>query len=252
MQHDRHIVSRWKQTLKSLLLSTLVCLLAPAIALADHSASTNYQVNQTFFGSGGELNACSSNYCSKQSVGEITAGNTSSSNFQAQGGFNTDRTPYIQFDVSSTSIGLGTLSPGTTKTATASFSVKAYLSHGYVVVNASDPPSNNGYIMSAPSSPVASAVGIEQFGINLVANTSPTTFGANPSYIPDSTFSFGQVAGGYSTPNLYAYNKSDTVAFSTASSSATSFTISYIFNVSNVTPGGTYTMQHVLVATGTY
>ena len=227
-------------------------LLAPAIALADHSASSNYQVNETFFGSGGELNACSSNYCSKQSVGEITAGNTSSTNFQAQGGFNTDRSPYIQFDVSNTSISLGTLAPGTTKTATASFSVKAYLSHGYVVVNASDPPSNNGYIMSAPSSPVASAVGTEQFGINLVANTSPTTFGANPSYIPDSTFSFGQVAGGYSTPNLYAYNKGDTVAFSTASSSATSYTISYIFNISNVTPGGTYTMEHVLVATGTY
>lgn len=225
--------------------------LAPSV-FADHAASTNYQVNETFFGAGGELNACSTNFCSKQSAGELTVGNTSSSNYQAQAGFNTDRQPYIEFYTPPTNIDLGTLSTGSTATTTATFSVKAYLAEGYTVVNASDPPDNNGYIMNNLTTPTAAAAGSEQFGINLVANTNPTTFGADPAYVPDATFSYGQVAAAYSSPNLYLYNKNDVVALSTQSSSDTTFTISYIFNISNVTPGGSYTMHHVLVATGTY
>jgi hypothetical protein len=247
----------WKQTAKYVVygVASLICVVAvglPLSAQADHAASTNYQVNETFFGSGGELSACSTTYCSKQSAGELTVGNTSSTNYQAQGGFNTDRQPYIEFSTTPTSIDLGTLDTATTATTTAQFTVKAYLSNGYTVVNASDPPSNNGYVMQNLITPTASSAGSEQFGINLVANTVPTTFGANPSYIPDSTFSHGQVAAAYSTPNLYLYNKSDVVALSTMSTSDTTFTISYIFNISHVTPGGSYVMHHVLVATASY
>ena len=64
--------------------------------------------------------------------------------------------------------------------------------------------------------------------------------------------SFGQVAANYDTPNVFMYAKGDEIAYSNASSSDTTFTISYMFNISNVTPGGTYTMNHVLVATATY
>lgn len=230
-----------------------MALLIPAVAFAGgQSSSTHYQVNEVFFGSGGALNNCSSNYCAKESLGETAVGNTSSANYQAQGGFNTDRYPYIEINVNNTSIDLGVLRPNSTKTATASFSVKAYLAHGYEVINASDPPTNDAYTMQTPSTPTASAVGTEQFGINLVANTSPATFGANPVYVPDATFSFGQVASNYNTTNVYMYAKGDEIAYSNASSSYTTFTISYIFNISNVTPGGIYTMNHVLVATGTY
>ncbi len=249
----------WKQITKYVLYGVVGLLVVPAIwlptvALADHAASSNYQVNETFFGSGGELNACSTSYCSKQSAGELTVGNTGSANYQAQAGFNTDRTPYIEFNVAPTNTDLGTLVPTATATTTASFSVKAYLSHGYTVVNASDPPSSDaaGYTMSASTTPTASAIGTEQFGINLVANTSPTTFGADPVFVPDATFSFGQVAAAYSSPGLFLYNKGDVVALSTASSSFTTYTVSYIFNISHVTPAGAYVMHHVLVATATY
>jgi hypothetical protein len=234
-------------------LVSLVSLLAiPVVALAAQSQSTNYQVNEVFFGAGGELNACSSNYCSKQSAGETAVGNSKSANFQANAGFNTDRTPYIEFTVSNTAINLGTMTATATRTANASFSVKAYLSHGYTVINASDPPTNNSYSMQALAIPTASSTGSEQFGMNLVANTLPSTFGADPQYVPDNTFSFGQVAADYSQPNMYKYLKGDTVALSTASSSATTYTISYIFNISPITPGGSYAMNHVLVATATY
>jgi hypothetical protein len=250
----------WKQTtlrqlyiVKILAFATMLVFLNPGIIMAAQSQSSNYQVNEVFFGSGGELNACSSSYCSKQAAGESVVGNTASSNYQAQGGFNTDRQPYLQFTVSNTNIDLGSLSAIGTKTATANFSIKAYLAHGYTVVNASDPPSNNGYTMQSISSvPSASSAGTEQFGINLVSNTSPISFGADRSYTPDSTFSNGLVAPDYSNHNLFVYRKNDTIAYSNASSSSTNYTISYIFNISSVTPGGTYELHHVLVATATY
>jgi len=243
----------WKQILKSTTAVVLAVLCTPAIAFASQTSSSHYQINEVFFGSGGELNSCSTNYCSKQSAGETAVGKTcSSGTLCAQAGFNTDRYPYIEMTVSNTSIDLGTATATTTKTATASFSVKAYLAEGYDVVTASPPPTNSGYTIHTDSTPQVSSVGTEQFGINLVANTSPATFGANPVYVPDSTFSFGQVDANYSTPNQYKYQQGDRVAFSQASSSFTTYTVAYIFNVSNVTPGGLYTMQHVLVTTATY
>jgi hypothetical protein len=95
-------------------------------------------------------------------------------------------------------------------------------------------------------------VGTEQFGINLVANTNPTTFGANPVQQPDSTFSYGAAATGYNTANLFKYVKGDVVASSSKSSGTTVYTISYLYNISPVTDAGEYRFSHVLVATATF
>lgn len=232
----------------------VVCAFAP-IANAQQSSSTNYQVNEVYFGTGGELEACSTAYCSKQSAGEMGVGNTSSANYQAQGGFNTDREPYIAFLVTGGSTDLGVLSTLAPSTATATFSVKTYLSSGYVVQTVSDPPTNTlpgSPMLNALATPTASSPGTEQFGINLVANTSPVSFGANPIQVPDNTFSFGSAASGYNTQNLYKYVKGDSIAQSTKSSGETDFTISYLYNISNVTPAGEYRFDHDLVVTSTY
>jgi hypothetical protein len=242
----------WKQTIKIATVSVLVLLLPPTTVLAAQSASANYQVNEVFFGAGGDLNECSTSYCAKISAGETAVGNPSSSNYQAHAGFNTDRTPYLQFIVNGGNINIGVLSTGSATTTTATFSVKNYLSSGYSVVTVSNPPQNNSYTMHALSSPTASSAGTEQFGMNLVANTSPVTFGANPVQVPSSAFSYGAVASGYSTANLYQYNAGDTIAYSNSSSGETDYTISYIYNISNITPGGTYTFNDVLVATATF
>ncbi|HEY1063990.1 MAG TPA: hypothetical protein VGE30_01695 [Candidatus Saccharimonadales bacterium] len=208
--------------------------------------------NEVFMGSGGSLESCSGSYCAKMSLGETAVGNTSSANYQAQAGFNTDREPFLEFVVSNTNLDLGILTSTSTKTANATFSVKSYLSSGYVVKQTSPGPTNGSYALIGMSTPAASAVGTEQFGLNLRANTSPVTFGANPSQAPDTSFSHGQVASGYNTPNQYKYVQNDTIAYSDESSGQTNYTISYIFNVSNLTAGGTYTLRHVLVATATY
>src|SRR4029077_15954485 len=57
------------------------------------TCSTNFEVNEAFFGNGGDLNDCSANYCSKLAAGETGVGNITSPNYQANAGFNTDRSP---------------------------------------------------------------------------------------------------------------------------------------------------------------
>lgn len=227
---------------------------ARAVCVAgQQSCSGGYGVSETFFGNGGELNACSSSYCSKQASGELGVGNTASTNYQAQAGFNSNRNEYIEFIVNNTNINLGTLTAGSPKTGTATFSVKAYLASGYQVVTTSDAPKNGSKILNGMATAAASSPGTEQFGINLMANTSPSIAGsASPVQVPGAGYSFGAAAAGYNTTNLFKYVKGDVIASSLKSSGETDYTISYLINISNVTPGGTYTMAHVLVATATF
>lgn len=91
--------------------------------------------------------------------------------------------------------------------------------------------------------------GVEQFGINLVANTSPSSVGSNPD---NGQFGFGAVVGNYSTPNQFYYSSGDTIAQSPKSSGVTNYTITYLVNVEGLTPGGKYRSDQTLVVLGTF
>jgi hypothetical protein len=96
---------------------------------------------------------------------------------------------------------------------------------------------------------------LEQFGMNLVANTAPATQGADPSRQPvdNGTFAFGEAAPGYDTANNYQYNPGDVIARSvTRGYGETDYTISYILNVTPTTPAGLYRMEQDLVLTATF
>lgn len=232
--------------------------MASACAGEAQTCSTDYQLNESYFGSGGAIGMaiCSTSYCTKQSLGELTIGDTSSADYQAQGGFNTDRQPSLTFIVNGTNTNIGTLSTGSATTTTGTFSVESYLASGYSVVTVSTPPQNNTYTIHNLSTPTASSPGTEQFGMNLVANTTgcgaPTNFGANPNQVPSSAYSFGAAASGYNTCGLFKYNAGDTIASSSSSSGETDYTISYIYNISVLSPGGVYSFNDILVATSTF
>jgi hypothetical protein len=240
-----------KQTWKILLLLGLM-MLVPVRVLAQSSSSPNYRVDQTFFGSGGETNASSSSFKARQSAGELSIGNTKSASFQAWAGFNTTDEPYLEMNVAGGTLDLGVLVPGTAVTGSSTFYVRAWQASGYVVQTQSDPPKNGNYTLPALTTPTASNTTQEQFGINLVANTSPNTVGEIPQQSPDGTFSFGAAAGGYNTADLYKYVKGDVIAESTQSTSVTVYTISYLFNIKETTPAGEFRFVHNLVAVGTY
>lgn len=228
----------------------------PMSAAAVVSSSANYSVSQVEFGAGGIRNACSASYCADQTLGDTAAGNPSSANYQAHAGFTTTQQPFLYFVVNATSTDLGYLSTSSTATANGTFSVRTYDAGGYAVQTVSPPPtSTEGHTLAVPSSPTAPAPGTELFGMNLVANTVPTTFGANPVITADSGAAAGQVAANYDTANKFMYHQGDTIASSATPGNTTgqaNYTISYVFDISSGTPAGLYNFNDNLVATATY
>ncbi len=256
-------MKHWRHTIGVVIVCGILFAISPVSVKADTYASPNYQINQVFVGNGGSLSLSSPNYSAQASVGALGVGHSSSTNFQAQAGYDTNRSPYLELGVTNSSTSLGTLSSSTTATATAKFLVKAYLANGYVVQTNSPPPSSGSHTLQPLATATASVAGQEQFGMNLVADTNPSslsTTSSNPVQNPDNTFSFGSVnpatcasvSSGYNIPNEYKYAEGDVIAASCLSSGETDYTISYIFNVSNTTPGGHYTFNDVIVATATY
>lgn len=257
-------MQKWRKIVLIVVVGVLP-LASVSLVRATTYTSTHYQVNQILFGSGGCLSTvCSStNYKAQVAVGEVGVGNTKGNAYQAYSGFNTNDEPYLQFIITSSSTNLGNLTTSSVATATGTFSVRDYLSQGYIVETASPPPSSYTHTMTALSSATASAPGTEQFGMNLVLNTSPA-IGAIPVQNPSSIFSFGtvtagapgpngaSVTSGYSTANLFQYHSGDIIAASNQSSGETDYTISYITNISVATPAGAYTFNQVLIALPTY
>jgi hypothetical protein len=216
--------------------------------------SPNYQSNETFFGTGGDLDSSSPNYKAQSAAGGLGVGLTSSTNYKAYSGFLTPNEPFLEMSINTSLADLGVLDSTAAKTANATFTVRAYTNSGYTVVTASQPPkTSTGITLTPMASLGSSTVGTEQFGMNLVANTSPATFGANPSKQPDPSFADGQAASGYDTTNQYKYNAGDVIANTNTSGwGQTTYTISYIGNITGITRAGQYSMVHDLVVVPTY
>lgn len=214
--------------------------------------SPNYRIEEDFVGGSGTSESSSANFKSQDTFGGPAVGPSSSANFGNQSGATSTNDPTLSFSIDTTAVNLGALSTSITKTGTASFSVLNYTSHGYVVQVIGSTPNNGAHSLTGLSSASSSSIGTEQFGINLKANTSPTTFGSEASQVPDNTFSFGGAATGYNTANLFKYTSGDVIAAATKSSGKTVYTISYIANMSNNTPGGSYSSAQTLICTGTY
>lgn len=236
----------------SLLLSLIVIFAPSYVIVAQQSSSTNYSVNELIFGAGGSADPTSSNYSILATIGETAVGNLSSTNYQAFGGFQTTDVPFLELIVTASNIDLGVLSSGSTATANGYFSVRTYLASGYSVTSVGLPTSESNQTIAPMAATAASSAGTEQFGINLVENTDPASFGVDPVQVPGDTFSFGAASANYATPDVYRYNELEEIAYSNSSSGQTDFTISYIYNISSVTEAGLYTLNHSIIATSTY
>ncbi|HSH55428.1 MAG TPA: hypothetical protein VK983_01220 [Candidatus Limnocylindrales bacterium] len=217
------------------------------------SNSTNYGVSEVQFGSGGELRACSSSYCSKQSAGELTVGNTGSANYQAQAGFNTDRNVFLEVTAAGSPINLGDLDSITTAKGSTTFSVKTYLAYGYnVIIEGSGlKHAGTGQALANMTTTDISRPGTEQFGINLRQNTTPLV-GGDVTHSPDSSFGFGAAAPGYDTVDNFRFNPGETIAQSPKSSGTTNYTISAIANVDTTARAGVYKGRMVVIVVPTF
>jgi hypothetical protein len=255
-------VMRKNQKRKSLFyLFAGAILLMPSIAAAQ-SSSNSYRVEESYFGTGGNVDSSSTNYRSQQSGGVLGTGTSNSNGFDANAGFNTPSEPFLEAAVTGAAVDFGTLSSSSPSYASAqggdcncSFYVRTYLSSEYAVFTASSPPtSENGDVMDAKGTQGTPSIdsAIEEFGINLVANTSPASFGASPVNEPDNTFADGKAANGYQTPNQFKYAVNDMIARSPATSGnpgigKTDYTISYIMKSAYLTPAGLFKMDQMLI-----
>lgn len=228
-------------------LALSLCLVTTVFA--DTLQSTNYKLDESVIGVGDVNNSASQNYKAVNSTGDISIGDSASSAYQIEAGSKTNADPALTFSVDSATANFNGFSPTAAATATATFSIINYTSYGYAVQIMGSPPTLGGHMIAAMGSTGSSQTGIEQFGINLVANTLPTSFGANPSF---GQFGFGSVDANYNTPNRFRYVNGETIASAPKSSGKTTYTISYLVNVSALTPAGQYTSNQTVVVTGTY
>lgn len=248
----------WRRQIGKFTGVLVIALLAvQAPVLAQSSSSNSYRVDEYQFGTGANNDLNSANYNANASVGSLGVGRSASTNYNTEAGFITPNEPFLELFVNNSTIDLGNLDTSATGSGQGVFWVRTYLSSAYVVQTMSNPPtSEGGHILAAKSTLGAPITGTEEFGINLVENTSPA-IGANPLNVPDNTFADGTVNTGYNTPNQFKYGVGDIIAHAAATAGnqavgRTDYTISYIANVNAITPAGSYVMVHDIVVSATY
>lgn len=220
-------------------------------AYATNSSSTNYEVTDTQFGSSSASENCSAEYCAQATLGDMTTGSSSPGPSAATFSSVTSEEPLLEVIVDPGVSHLGVLSTESAATKTSIVRIRNQLSNGYVLQIMGDPPKYAGHTLHTSNQPVASAPGTELFGINVVANTTPSV-GAYPEQVPSSETSFGFAEPGYDTPNLFKYQSGAVVARSQTQSGRTDFTISMVVNISNQTPAGRFTGDYAAVVIPVY
>ena len=229
-------------------------LFTPKIS-AQTPSSTNYQVPESSFNTGSTVNAASASYNGRFSAGDLGVGFGSSTSYNAVAGFISPSEEYLELVVQSSDVNLGILTPSTTGSGAGNFFVRSYINGEYVVQTASSSLTSESNEVIDPLTPQAIPTqGQEEFGINLVENTTPL-IGLNPSPDPDTNFANGIAATGYDTADQFQYVQGDIIARSSPTGLAwgrTYFTISYIANISSVTPAGLYEKEHDIVLVSTF
>jgi len=227
----------------------LVCALFVSPVVHAELESPNYRFDESSIGSGGLVQSSSANYTATNTLGDIAIGTAASDNYQVQAGSKTSPDPTLSVAINSTVANFGNFSAASAATATASFSVSNYTSYGYAVHVIGTPLMNGGYSIPGLATETTSDPGTKQFGMNLVANTSPTSVGSNPNH---GDFGVGSAAAGYNVPNKYRFVSGETIASAPSTSGATTYTITYLANVESLVASGQYRTDQIIVVTGTY
>lgn len=211
--------------------------------------SNSYRFDESAIGSGGLVESSSTNFRATDAVGDVAVGTAASANYQVQAGSKTSPDPTLSVAINSSAANFGNFSATNAAVATASFSVSNYTSYGYVVHVIGTALKNGSYTIPGLPTETTSQTGTKQFGMNLVANTSPTSVGANPNH---GDFGVGSAAPGYDVPNKYRFVSGETIASAPSTSGATTYTITYLANVESLMASGQYKTDQIIVVTGTY
>ena len=142
---------------------------------------------------------------------------------------------------------MGTLSPTETLTAQSQMAVGTNASGGFVITAVGAPLSAGTTTIASLATPSPSEPGKNQFGINLVANSTPGI-----GLDPEGEWANATTATDYGQPNRYKFKDGDIVAFSPNVSLMKKFTVSYIVNASPALKAGVYTTTINFIASGRF
>lgn len=153
----------------------------------------------------------------------------------------------LTFTLASAIVALGVLTTSSTGTGTSSMTVGTNGSTGYSVSYSGTTLTSGSNTITAMATAAGSTMNSKQFGINLMANTTPS-IGTGVSVGGSGTASTG-----YSTANQYKFNVAgDVVAAATIPTNSNVFTTSYIANIDALTPAGAYSTVITYTATANF
>lgn len=142
---------------------------------------------------------------------------------------------------------MGQLSANNTLTAQSQMAVGTNASGGFAIIAQGRPLSAGTNVIQALRQPTESQPGVDQFGINLVANNAPM-IGKDP----EGEWKNAVTMAGYGEPNKYKFVSGDVVAYSPNVSLMKKFTVSYIVNVNPNLRAGVYSTTVNYIATGRF
>lgn len=152
----------------------------------------------------------------------------------------------LSFTLTAATAALGALTSATTGSATSTMSASTNAASGYAIsVNGSTLTSGANTITALAAS-TASAQGTSQFGLNLMANATPSVGSAV------SGSGSGTAAANYNSANSYRFGTGETVASAAAATNSNTFTVSYIANIPGNQAAGSYATTLTYIATATF
>lgn len=152
----------------------------------------------------------------------------------------------LTFTLASSTVALGTLTAASTGTGTSTMTVATNASTGYSVGYVGNTLTSGSNTITAMAGS-GSTQNSKQFGINLVANTTPAV-GLNKT-----GSATGLVSAGYGTADSFKFVPAgEAVATAALPTNNTVFTTSYIANVDGATAAGSYSTVITYTATGNF
>ena len=142
---------------------------------------------------------------------------------------------------------MGELNARSTLKAQSQMAVGTNASGGFAITANGIPPTAGTNVIDPSLNLAESTPGVNQFGINLVANEE-LAVGEDPG----GTWTNAIPAPDYGVPNRFKYVPGDVVAFSPNVSLMKKFTVSYIINSSNNLRAGVYSTTITYIASGRF
>lgn len=205
---------------------------------AQTAESNTYQATDLEFGTTtGE--GCSTEYCAETNLGQVVIGDSANDVMNAQFYDSPNDEPQLEVIVANSSSNMGVLKIDKVATKTMALRVRSTNTAGYSVQIQGDPPKAGQHTLKTATKPNFAKPGEEGFGINVVANTSPS-IGRSPSLDGTNQDQTDTVTDQYRQANKFMYVPGDTIIKNQLQNSRVDYVVSMIVTVSSDTPPGYY------------